>query len=81
MCTEPFLFYWSHYHNSLPGVNNHLTETVHKYLHRSAVNLIGTDIYNKPFLVLEGNEMAVLTLRMENCKETGTGKKVPLICW
>lgn len=69
------LFHWSHYHTSPPGVNNHLIETVHKHFHRSAVNLIGTDTYNKSFLVLKGNEMTILPLRMEKYKETATGKK------
>lgn len=48
---------------------------MHKYFHGSAVNLIGTDIYNKTLLALKGNEMTILILRMEKYKETGTGKK------
>lgn len=56
-------------------VNNHLIEIMHKCFHRSTFNLTVTDRYNKPFLVLKGNEGTILPLRMEKYKETGTGKK------
>lgn len=65
--------HYNHY-TLQPARSTFLTEEIDKYFHRRNANLIVSDRYNKPLLVLKENGMTNLPGRIEKGREICNGK-------